>query len=206
MEFLKKNLPLYMLPSCIMIVDKLPLNANGKIDKNRLPFPDHFNKNIIQPKNSIEVFLVDSIKSILNSDNISIDDNILELGIDSLSAITLSALLTKKYSVQISVKDILDTSTIEDLANIIKVSNKAINISIPKVEKNNFYPLSSAQKRIYYASKMIGDENIVYNISGKIEFNQYLDSKKVKDIFKKIINRHISFRTAFVIDNNEVNQ
>ena len=53
---------------------------------------------------------------------------------------------------------------------------------------------------------MIGDENIVYNISGKIEFNQHLDSKKVKDTFKKIIDRHISFRTAFVIDNNEVKQ
>lgn len=206
-NFLKKNLPLYMIPSCIMTLDKLPLNANGKIDKNKLPFPEHFNKNIIHPKNPIEMFLVESIKNILNSDSISIDDNILELGIDSLSAITLVALLTKKYDIQISVKDILDNNaTIEDLANIIKNSDKVINTSIPKVKKSDFYPLSSAQKRIYYACKMIGDKNIVYNISGKIKFNQHLDSNKVKNIFNKIIDRHVSFRTTFIIDDNEVKQ
>ena len=205
-DFLTKNLPVYMIPSCIMIMDKLPLNANGKIDKNSLPFPEHFRKNIIEPRNPIESFLVDSIKNIINSDNISIDDNILELGIDSLSSITLASSLAKKYNIQITVKDILETATIKDLANLIKNADKVVTATILKAENADFYPLSSAQKRIYYACKMIGDENIVYNISGKIEFNQHLDSKKVKDTFKKIIDRHISFRTAFVIDNNEVKQ
>lgn len=205
-DFLTKNLPVYMIPSCIMIMDKLPLNANGKIDKNNLPFPEHFRKNIIEPRNPIESFLVDSIKNIINSENISIDDNILELGIDSLSSITLASSLAKKYNIQITVKDILETATIKDLANLIKNADKVVTATILKAENADFYPLSSAQKRIYYACKMIGDENIVYNISGKIEFNQHLDSKKVKDTFKKIIDRHISFRTAFVIDNNEVKQ
>ena len=195
-----------MIPSCIMIMDKLPLNANGKIDRNNLPFPEHFRKNIIEPRNPIESFLVDSIKNIINSENISIDDNILELGIDSLSSITLASSLAKKYNIQITVKDILETATIKDLANLIKNADKVVTATILKAENADFYPLSSAQKRIYYACKMIGDENIVYNISGKIEFNQHLDSKKVKDTFKKIIDRHISFRTAFVIDNNEVKQ
>ena len=205
-DFLTKNLPVYMIPSCIMIMDKLPLNANGKIDRNNLPFPEHFRKNIIEPRNPIESFLVDSIKNIINSENISIDDNILELGIDSLSSITLASSLAKKYNIQITVKDILETATIKDLANLIKNADKVVTATILKAENADFYPLSSAQKRIYYACKMIGDENIVYNISGKIEFNQHLDSKKVKDTFKKIIDRHISFRTAFVIDNNEVKQ
>ena len=196
-DFLTKNLPVYMIPSCIMIMDKLPLNANGKIDRNNLPF---------EPRNPIESFLVDSIKNIINSENISIDDNILELGIDSLSSITLASSLAKKYNIQITVKDILETATIKDLANLIKNADKVVTATILKAENADFYPLSSAQKRIYYACKMIGDENIVYNISGKIEFNQHLDSKKVKDTFKKIIDRHISFRTAFVIDNNEVKQ
>ena len=205
-DFLTKNLPVYMIPSCIMIMDKLPLNANGKIDRNNLPFPEHFRKNIIEPRNPIESFLVDSIKNIINSENISIDDNILELGIDSLSSITLASSLAKKYNIQITVKDILETATIKDLANLIKNADKVVTATILKAENADFYPLSSAQKRIYYACKMIGDENIVYNISGKMEFNQHLDSKKVKDTFKKIIDRHISFRTAFVIDNNEVKQ
>ena len=205
-DFLLKNLPLYMIPSCIMIMDKLPLNANGKIDKNNLPFPEHFSRNIIAPRNSIETFLVDSIRNIINSDSISIDDNILEIGIDSLSAITLAASLAKKYNIQITVKEILEIGTIKDLAKLIANADKVINATISKAEKSDFYPLSSAQKRIYYACKMIGDENVVYNVSGKAEFNQHLDSNKVKKIFNRIIDRHVSFRTAFVIDNNEVKQ
>lgn len=207
---LNEHLPAYMIPQYFIEIDKVPININGKTDFKALPLPTNAQTGVemIKPRNAVDICLLDVYEKILHVNNISMSDSFFELGGDSLTAITISETISKMLNVDVSVKDILDKSIIMDLSDYISGLSSITENSfeILPAEKADFYPLSSAQKRIYYACKMIGDENIVYNISGKIEFNQHLDSKKVKDTFKKIIDRHISFRTAFVIDNNEVKQ
>ena len=207
---LNEHLPAYMIPQYFIEIDKVPININGKTDFKALPLPTNAQTGVemIKPRNEIDSCLLEIYEKILHVNNVSMSDSFFELGGDSLTAITISETISKMLNVDVSVKDILDKSIIMDLSDYISGLSSVTENSfeILPAEKADFYPLSSAQKRIYYACKMIGDENIVYNISGKMEFNQHLDSKKVKDTFKKIIDRHISFRTAFVIDNNEVKQ
>ena len=205
-SFLKTALPSYMIPSYIIVLDKLPLNTNGKVDKKALPSPNHFKKSIIKPRNSIDKFIISSLSDLLKFDNISIDDSFIELGIDSLSAITLSSILDKKYNVKISVKDILNDMTISDLSDIIKTANKTSDIHILRSPKQDSYPLSSAQRRIYYSSKMIGENNTVYNIPGYLMFNKKLDTEKVDYVFSEIVQKNACFRTSFIIDHNEIRQ
>ena len=91
------------------------------------------------------------IEKMLQIQNVSINDKILELGGDSLTAITLSTKILSKFEVQISIKDILSDYTIKEIANYIRENQfkEHKKIKIKKVKKQEYYPLSSAQRRIY---------------------------------------------------------
>ena len=208
-SLLHKDLAPYMVPQYFIELEHLPYNHNGKINRNILPLPNIVqNKNIIHPRNNIDKTIIDILVEILHVDNISIDDSFIDLGGDSLSAINFSSILSEKLNVTITVKDILTQPIISDLSDFIaKAPNHASfdNTIIP-TEVMEDYPLSSAQKRIYYASKMIGDKNVVYNVTGAVLIDNKIDKENVKLAFSKIIEHHETFRTSFYIKNGEVRQ
>ena len=207
---LNRELPQYMIPQFFMRLEKMPHTPNGKIDRKALPDLDSklLDRNIIQPRNKLDEELINIISKMLRIDHISIEDKILDLGGDSLTAITLSTKILSKYNVQINIKEIISHYTIKDISDYIKENRQIENIKfkIEKASEQEVYPLSSAQKRIYYNSKMIGDENLVYNMPGGIMVDEILDQQKVKNAFEKIIERHSALRTSFVLKNNNVVQ
>ena len=89
-EHLLKELPEYMIPSYFIQLDKMPLTANGKIDRKALPEPDgKINTDVeyVAPTNEIEEKLVEVWQKVLAVDKIGINDNFFELGGDSIKAI-----------------------------------------------------------------------------------------------------------------------
>ena len=209
-EELNKELPQYMVPQYIIKLAQMPYTPNGKIDRKLLPEPHIKNerKEIIKPRNELDEELIKILSKMLRVENISIEDSLLELGGDSLTAITLSTKILSKYDVQVSIKDILTKYKIKDISDYISENKSKGNekIKIKKAPIQELYPLSTAQKRIYYNSKMIGEENIVYNLSGAILVEDILDKNKVKEIFEKIIERHEILRTSFVVKEGELFQ
>lgn len=207
---LSNELPQYMIPNYFVKLEKMPYTPNGKIDRNRLPEPDTYDidKMIVIPRNELDEQLINMIGKILKVESISLTDNLLDLGGDSLAAITLSTKILSQFNVQVNIKDILSKFTIKDISDYIK-ANKPKNVKKIKIEKTPFrevYPLSSAQNRIYYHSQMIGENNLVYNLSGGILVDEILDKEKVKNVFEKIISRHSTLRTSFILSNNMVVQ
>ena len=207
---LSKNLPQYMVPQYLVRIEKMPHTPNGKIDRKLLPEPcvQDQNKEIIMPRNELDKALIKILSKMLHVENISIEDSILDLGGDSLTAITLSTKILSKFNVQVNIKDILTKYKIKDISNYINnnQSEDDARIKIEKAPVQELYPLSSAQKRIYYNVKMIGEENIVYNLSGGILVDDILNKEKVEKIFEKIIKRHEILRTSFVIKGGDVFQ
>ena len=79
-EVLKEYLPSYMIPSFICQMEDLPINANGKIDKNSLPEPVlNLSNDILKPQNDIQAELLNIFKKVLGLEQISITDNFFEL-------------------------------------------------------------------------------------------------------------------------------
>lgn len=205
---LKKDLASYMIPQYFIDLPSLPYNHNGKINRDALPMPAIYDeeKEIIAPRNDIDATLVDILKVMLHVNTISIDDSFLELGGDSLSAMNFCTMIADKLGVQIYVKDVLNKPIILDLSDYIQNTQlKANNSCIKQVEKRDYYPLSSAQKRIYYASSLDSNSTL-YNIAGGIIIDSLLNTEKLKNCFNKLINRHSALRTHFEIKDNDIVQ
>ena len=207
---LHSKLPEYMIPQYFVKLDKIPHTPNGKIDRLELPEPnlEESENEFVKPRNEIDRKLARRIKKMLQIDKVSINDTLLQLGGDSLTAITLSTKIVSEYNVQINIKDILSNYTIKDISDYIE-KNKSKDVSNVKIEKapvQKTYPLSSAQKRIYYNSKMIGENNVVYNTPGGIIIDEILNIKKIKEVFSKITKRHEILRTKLEIEDGEIVQ
>ena len=122
--FLKEHLPIYMIPSYFVRLDKLPLNINGKIEKKKLPPIDlsKTEKKIILPKNDIQFEILSYLKTITKKEIISIEDNFIDdLNLDSLNSMELA---TKLYKYDVSIQDVANFPTIEKLAEKIETKTK----------------------------------------------------------------------------------
>ena len=208
-EELLKQLPKYMVPQYLMKIDNMPYTPNGKVDRKALPEfnVENSKKKYVKIRDEIDEELVKMIEKMLQIKNISLNDKLLELGGDSLTAITLSTKILSKYNVQINIKDIMSDYTIKDMADYIRKNQikENIKVKIGKAKEQEYYQLSSAQRRIYYNVKMI-EENTVYNMPGAILIDTILDSEKVQKVFERIINRHSTLRTTFEIVGEKVVQ
>ena len=207
---LHSKLPEYMVPQYFIKLTKIPHTPNGKIDRISLPDPvlEDIKTKIVKPRNEIDKELVRRIRKMLQVENIGINNTLLELGGDSLTAITLSTKIVSEYNVQMNIKDLLSNYTIKDISDYI-LTNQSKDIAKVKIEKTSIqevYPLSSAQKRIYYNAKMIGEDNVVYNTPGGIIIDEVLDADKIKEVFSKIIERHEILRTKIILKDGEIVQ
>ena len=165
-------------------------------------------REIIGPKNKTEEELLEIFKYHLKIDKISVTDSFFELGGDSLLAITLSLNIYEKTRVRISVKDLFENPTIIKLASLIS-NSKNVNTNLEKIPKTvakEYYHLSSAQKRIYFTSKMAKKDNTLYNMPGAIVFDKKPNMQKLNKCFEKLIEKHSSLRTYFDEIDNEVYQ
>lgn len=206
-DYLKDKLPHYMIPSHIVFMEALPITLNGKIDTKKLPKITVAELKYIAPETEIENVLADLWSKLLDIPKVSTNANFFDLGGDSLCSIKLVSEVYSKLNIKISIKDIFDFPTIKLLANHIeKLTNNSAEITkITKAENLNFYPLSSAQKRIYYTVQMM-PESISYNTPGGLIFDKLPNIQKLEECFEILINRHSALRTYFDIENGEVVQ
>ncbi len=208
-QILQNKLPNYMIPQYFIRLEQMPYTPNGKIDKKALPEPNsnqlNLQKKVIPARNEIDNTLLAVLKKLLKVDTISIQDSFYDLGGDSLSAIQLCSILYHELNIQLSVKDILAHPIIMELSDYINEEVNHATIQIFPSEKREFYPASSAQKRVYYASEM-EPNSVVYNIAGGLFFDKTPDVKKLESCMKQLIQYHSSLRTYFSIQDGNLVQ
>ncbi|HLP46163.1 MAG TPA: amino acid adenylation domain-containing protein, partial [Candidatus Kapabacteria bacterium] len=196
-EYLRKNLPDYMIPGYFVQLEKIPLSPNGKIDRKTLPKPGLTSSDgYTAPRNAIEKKLVEIWSDILGSDgSLGIDDNFFQVGGHSLRAIIMMSRIHKELDVKVELMDIFRTPTIRDIANLIQGLKKEIFQSLEPIEKKEYYPLSSAQKRLYFLQQM-DKEGITYNIPTVMLLEGIVDKNKLENFIRGLIRRHESLRTS----------
>ncbi len=123
-DFLRKKLPPYMVPSEYVAIEKLPITANGKVDRAVLkelrPIIVHDPKTILQPRDEMEAGLKQIWERLLKISPLSITDNFFELGGHSFLAARLFSEIEKKLGKKIPLSMLIQNPTIESLANCIR--------------------------------------------------------------------------------------
>lgn len=201
-RYLSKELPDYMIPDYFVPMEKIPLTANGKVNRKALPLPEiKAVGEYAAPRGSVEEALVGLWSEVLTGgeqQTIGIDDNFFALGGHSLKATVLVSRIKKSLDVQLPLAEIFRTPTIRELAQYIEKAEKDRFASIAPVEKKDYYALSSAQKRLYILQQM-DLAGTGYHITEVIPVNvkDSFDLEKMTDIFNKLIQRHESLRTSF---------
>lgn len=118
-EYLKRELPEYMVPVDVMVLDRMPLTSNGKVDRKNLPLPAQMqlgsSGSYVPPQNDFERQLVKLWEDILNVRPIGVTDNFFERGGHSLLVVRLLAQVEEIYRREISISSFFRKPTIRDL-------------------------------------------------------------------------------------------
>jgi acyl carrier protein len=204
MEYLAEKLPPYMIPACILRIEDLPKKPNGKVDYGELvTIAKNRNVEYIPPGNDVEKKLWNIWAQVLNVKELGVTNSFFELGGNSLNAVSLISKIHREFHIKISLPEIFKYPTIKEQGEIINISHKEEHfILVEPVEKKDYYPLSSAQKRLYVIQQM-NPESITYNLPVNNELQVLLEAKQIEMAFKKLIQRHESFRTSFEVINGE---
>nr|WP_256450114.1 non-ribosomal peptide synthetase [Aquabacterium sp. CECT 9606] len=117
---LARTLPDYMVPGVIMVLDALPLNPNGKIDRHALPRPDAaLAAQFEAPQGEVEQALAAIWAQVLGAERVGRHDNFFELGGHSLAAIQITALLAQRHGCELAVRSLFEHSSLSVLAALL---------------------------------------------------------------------------------------
>ncbi|ODH02992.1 thioester reductase [Nostoc sp. KVJ20] len=119
--FLQQRLPNYMVPSAFVMLESLPLTANGKVDRHKLPAPSRERPQLeqayISPQTDLERLLAGILSELLKIDRVGIDDNFFDLGATSISILQVAARIKQELGIELSAVKLFQYSTIGSLAN-----------------------------------------------------------------------------------------
>jgi amino acid adenylation domain-containing protein len=125
-EWLATQLPEYMVPNAIVLLDALPLTPNGKVDKRALPAPegDAVADAFVAPRTPTEEQLATIWREVLKKERVGATDNFLALGGHSLLAIRVLGRISKAFGVRLPLRTLFDASTVEQLAEVVDLETK----------------------------------------------------------------------------------
>ncbi|PNQ82102.1 non-ribosomal peptide synthetase, partial [Paenibacillus sp. F4] len=202
---LGKELPNYMVPSYFVQLEHMPLTPNGKIDRKALPVPDgslQTGADYIAPRTWVESKLTQIWQDVLGLEQVGVKENFFEIGGHSLRATTLVSKIHKELNKSLPLRIIFEAPTIEQLAAVIENLDQVTYASISVTVESSFYPLSSAQKRMYVLQQL-DPHDVNYNMPAVFQVSGPLDVNRMEEVFRQLILRHATLRTRFEMVNSE---
>jgi amino acid adenylation domain-containing protein/non-ribosomal peptide synthase protein (TIGR01720 family) len=197
---LRELLPEYMVPTTLIGVGDLPLTANGKVDKRRLPPPvaaARHAQTYAEPTTAVERSLARIWEEVFRLERIGVDEDFFELGGHSLRAMAMMPRIHEALGVDVSVGDILAHPTIAALAGILAAKAPAAAAAIARVPPAAHYPVSHGQQRLWLINR-IDEDSPAYNVSTAFDLSGPLDLPALHHAFDALVERHESLRTIFV--------
>lgn len=207
-EYLQEQLPQYMLPSHIILLDNFPLTVNNKIDKKALPRPQ---ESLLQaeyrsPQSETEKTLTGIWAKLLKLDEqkISTQANFFELGGHSLLAVRLIAQVREEMQRELTIKTIFDSANLSVMSAKIDAADsplKSYKVVPVKRQHGKNILCSFAQQRIWFVDQLQGG-SAEYNIFSALDVNGQFDVEAAEEAICRIIERHQVLRTIFNTDSS----
>ncbi|MCY7817463.1 lichenysin non-ribosomal peptide synthetase LicA, partial [Bacillus haynesii] len=207
-EHLAKHLPDYMIPSCFVELDEIPLTTSGKVDRKALLRHEVSVSGTAEyeaPRNEYEEKMVGIWQEVLGAEQVGIHDQFFDLGGHSLKAMVMLAKIHKAFGVEVPLQVLFEKPTVAALSDFVSEAEKDGFTVIEPAPESDDYPLSLAQQRIYIVSQL-EDAGVGYNMPAAAMLEGTLDLQRLEAAFQKLIDRHEALRTSFTVVDGEPRQ
>ena len=159
--FLSEQLPDYMIPAHFMVLDQMPLTANGKVDRQALPVADTTRGDsaaYVAPRRPAEELVAGMWSEILRVPRIGVHDNFFELGGHSLLATQVVSRVREVFGIELPLRGLFESPTVAGLAETIEGArlngSQPVMPPLRRAERSAPLPLSFAQQRLWFLDQL----------------------------------------------------
>ncbi|MCC7333948.1 MAG: amino acid adenylation domain-containing protein [Pirellulaceae bacterium] len=205
-DFLREQLPPFMVPTKVTWLESMPLTATGKVDRERLQtlsssgFQTSENHAFESPSGESERWLAETVRDLLELDQIpSMGNSFLAAGGTSLSSIRLVARIQQHFRKRISLVQVLGLNTLRQLADLIDYAQ--VVGTIPAIRRvgieQNGLPLTPSQRAIWFFQNLFPSSS-AYSISCRVNVHGKLCATALQRAIDELVSRHDVLRMQFV--------
>ncbi|RAV13514.1 non-ribosomal peptide synthetase [Mycolicibacterium sp. GF69] len=192
---LAAQLPAYMVPAAVVVLDALPLTVNGKLDRPALPAPEYHAGAYRAPATPAEEILVGIYGQVLGLERVGVEDSFFEMGGDSILAMRLVGMINTALNAHLSVRAVFDSPTVAQLAHRVTDDGDRRE-PLVAVKRPTTVPLSYAQSRLWFLNRFEGGV-ATYNMPTALRIGGPLDVQALEAALDDVVGRHESLRTVF---------
>jgi len=201
-RFLRGELPEYMVPASFVLLDHLPLNPHGKVDRAALPEPEPMRHAAASapPRTPVERDLALLWREVLGVEEVGREDGFFELGGHSLLATQLVSRVRDAFAVELPLRAVFEAPTLAGVASWIEQARSAASPPaappLRPVPRDRPLPLSFAQERLWFLDRLRpGDPT--YNMPAALRARGELSPPLLEAILGEVVRRHEALRTTF---------
>ncbi len=200
----REKLPEYMVPSAIVLLDRMPLTTDGKVNRRALPEPQlsrrDTSEEFVAPRTPVEEVMAGVWSEVLGVERVGIHDNFFRLGGHSLLATRVVARLREAFGTPFPLRRIFEEPTIAGLANAMdetfKTTRGVQTMPIERVDRDAPLPVSYIQARTLFMAQLEGRPSF-YNF--EIRLHGPLDVDALARSLSEVVRRHEVLRTTFAM-------
>ncbi|WP_062983906.1 non-ribosomal peptide synthetase [Nocardia anaemiae] len=194
-----RQLPAYMVPSAVVVLDEFPLNASGKLDRKALPAPVFEAAVFRAPGTATQDIVARTFAEVLNVELVGLDDDFFALGGNSLNATQVVARLGAALDTRLPVRMLFDASTVVALAAAAEAHEGRGYVALHARPRPTRIPLSPAQQRMWFLNRFLADDagDAVHNIPVALRLTGQLDVAALSAALADVVARHEALRTVY---------
>ncbi|MFC5753957.1 amino acid adenylation domain-containing protein, partial [Actinomadura rugatobispora] len=196
------RLPEYMVPAAVVVLEAMPLNPNGKLDRAALPAPDFAASAAPAgsrgPRDAREEALCGIFAEVLGVERVGVDDGFFALGGDSLKATRVVSRARAALGADLTVRALFEHPTVAALAALLaeRADDRPARPALVPAEQSDLVPVSYAQRRLWFLNDLEGP-SATYNIPIPLRLTGPLDLDAVRAAMRDVLARHEPLRTVF---------
>ncbi|MFY0567371.1 amino acid adenylation domain-containing protein [Archangium lansingense] len=206
-DWMRRTLPEYMVPPAFVVLEALPRNANGKVDRKALPAPAAERSSLrpyVAPRTPTEELLAGLWRQVLGVESVGALDHFLELGGHSLLATQVVSRLRSTLRLELPLNAFFETPTLEALARRVDAardSGSALSVIPPllPVPRTERLPLSFAQQRLWVLDRF-EPGSTAYTILAALRLQGPLNTRALVRAVQALMRHHEGLRTTFIED------
>ncbi len=195
---LKATLPDYMVPSHLMLLARMPLTPNNKLDRKALPQPNasQWQPGYVAPRSEQEQCLAAIWAQVLKLERVGLSDNFFELGGHSLLATQVISRVRQQLAVELPLRSLFEASDLAAFAQAVSEGQQSAAPAFTRVSREQPLVLSYAQQRQWFLWQL-QPANSAYHIPAALRLHGELDLHALQAAFDALVARHESLRTRF---------